>query len=115
MVALTNTKYEGDSGRIHAIALTPAYAAVAGAPPAGDVDDNLKPKISKNSREFGLRPRGVSCSRTVGTGDDTAKKYTFVPVLGATTFLTAAYALGATLNIDGTTWTIINRFPEDYN
>lgn len=114
MPALAVTKYEDDTGSIHPFKLTAAYAAVAGTPPTGAVNDSIKPKISKTNREHGLRPRGVRLSRTVGTAPDTFKKYGFLPVLTATGFVGATFAEGSTITIDGVDWTIIGKVAEDY-
>lgn len=114
MTARTVTKYEADLGSIHSISLTPDYAAAAGTPPTGDVNNDIKPKVSKTNREFGLRPRGVSLSRTLGTAPDTFKKYAFLPVLTSTDFNGTSYAPGATVTIGGTAWTVVTRVPEDY-
>lgn len=115
MPALTSTKYEDDSGRIHPIALTPNYATAAGTVPAGAINDNVKPKVSKTKREFGIKPRGVRLSRTVGTAPNTFKKYAFLPVLQATTWAGAGFALGATVTINSIAWTVTARVAEEYN
>lgn len=114
MPARTDTKYESDTGSIHRILLTPAYAASAGTPPAGAVDSDIRPKVSKTNGEFGLRPRGVNLSRTVGTAPDTFKKYAFLPVLSAVAFAGNTFAPGATVSIDGVDWKVVTREPEDY-
>lgn len=115
MPALVETKYEGDSGRIYALKLTAAYAAAAGTAPTGAVNDELNPKISKSVREYGLKPRGVRLSRTIGTAPDTFKKYTFLPVLAATVFVSPAFAKGATVDIGGVSWVITTKVGEDFN
>lgn len=114
MVARTDTKYEADSGTIHRILLTPDYAAAAGTPPTGAVNSDIRPKVSKTNGEFGIRPRGVNLSRTVGTAPDTFKKYAFLPVLAATVFVGTAFAPGATVTIGGVDWIVVTREPEDY-
>lgn len=114
MPAYISTKYEANNGDIHFIRLSPDYAAQAGNPPAGGVNTNVKAKISKSNREFGIRPRRVILSRTVGTEPDTFKKYTSLPVLTQTAFNTATYALGETITIDQNTWIIVSKQDEDF-
>lgn len=114
MAVFTDTKYESDSGDIHGIRLSPERAAVAGAPPAGDVSSPIKALVSKTNRSFGIRPRGVVLSRVIGTAPDTFKKYSFLPVLTPAAFVTATFAIGATITIDGTEWTIASKQSEDY-
>lgn len=114
MVAFTDTKYESDLGSIHRILLSPDYAAQAGTPPTGAVDNDIRPKVSKNNNEFGIRPRGVRLSRTVGTAPDTFKKYAFLAVLTPTAFNGATFNPGATVTIGTTAYTVVARVPEDY-
>lgn len=114
MAARTRTKYEADEGDIYAIILSPDYAAKAGAAPAGTVTSPIKAKVSKSSRAYGIRPRGVTLSRTIGTAPDTFNKTTFLPVLTPSAFSSATFALGATITIGSTTWTIVGKRPEDY-
>jgi len=114
MPAFTVTKYEGDDGEIYGVRLSPSKFAVAGTPPAGAATSNIKAKVSKSRREFGIKPRGVTVARTIGTGDDTFKKYSFVPVLTPAAFGTATFAIGADITFSGFTWTITAKVPEDY-
>lgn len=114
MPAKTTTKYEANDGSIHALLLDPDRFAVAGTPPTGAIDSNIKAKISKGNREFGLRPRGVQLARVVGTAPDTFRKYAFLPVLTLTAFASATFAIGATITIDGTNWEVVAQVPEDY-
>lgn len=114
MVARTQTKYESDSGDIHFIALSPDFATAAGTPPTGAINNDIKAKVSKSNREYGIRPRGVRLSRTIGTAPDTFKKYTFLPVLTPTAFGGAGFQLGATVTIGTTDYVVVSRNPEDY-
>lgn len=114
MPAKVTTKYEADNGDIHGIILSPDFSAQAGTPPTGDVSSPIKAKVSKSNREFGIRPRGCRLSRIIGTAPDTFKKYAFLPVLTPAAFATAAFAIGATITIDGTDWTIAAKVGEDY-
>lgn len=114
MVARTRTKYQSDLGSIHRILLTPTFAAAAGAAPTGDVDNDIKPKVSKTNKEHGLRPRGVTLSLTLGTAPNTFVKYAFLPVLTETAYNSTAFSPEATVSIGGTDWTVVSRRPEDY-
>jgi hypothetical protein len=114
MAAYTNTKYEADDGSIHAIRLRAATAAVAGAAPTGAVDSDIKVKVTKTNREFGIRPRSITISQTKGEGEDTFKIYATIPILTETAFDAAANQLGATVNYNGETWTVVSRNAEDY-
>lgn len=114
MAAKSITKYESENGTIHGLTLGSERLAAAGTVPTGTVSSPIKAQISKSNREYGLRPRGVRLARTVGTAPDTFKKYTFLPILLATEFSSATFAIGATVTIDGTDWTVVAKVPEDY-
>lgn len=111
---MPKTKYEADSGAIHTITMSADRIAVAGTPPAGDVDSDIRVKISKTDREFGIKPRGVSLARTVGTAPDTATKYSFLPVLSQADFTGSGFSLGTSITYGGFTWEIVARFGEDF-
>lgn len=114
MAALIRTKYEADSGLIHPLKLTPDYAAAAGTEPAGDPNSRIKAHISKSNRQHGLRPRGVTLARTVGTAPDTFVKYTFLPLRSQADATSAAYNTGASVTVAGSTWEVVGYSPEDY-
>lgn len=113
-MAFTTTKYESDQGTIHPIRLDSERVAAAGAAPAAAQDSDIKVKISKGNREFGIRPRGVRLVRTVGTAPDTFKKYTFLPVLTPTAYDGAGFSVGTEITIDAVVWTVAARQVEDY-
>lgn len=114
MPARTRTRYESNDGEVHAIMLSPDYAAKAGAAPTGAVTSPIKVKVSKGSREYGIRPRGVTLARTIGTAPDTFTKTTFLPVLTETAFASATFALDAKISIGSTEWTVVGKRGEDY-
>jgi hypothetical protein len=114
MVAFSNTKYESDSGDIHPLRISPTVLGAAGTPPTGAVSNSIKVKVSKTNRSYGIRPRGVRLSRTVGTDPDTFKRYKFIPVLTPTAFNGASFALNGTVSINSVVWTITGKVPEDY-
>lgn len=114
MAVLTDTLYEADSGEIHLIRLTPEYAAAAGSPPAGPATSDIIAKVSKGNKEFGIRPRQVRLSRTVGTGADAFRRYASLAVLTPTAFNSATFAKGATVTIDGIDYNVIAKMGEDF-
>lgn len=114
MAAFSNSKYEDDSGEIHPIRLRAETLAAAGAVPAGAVTSSIRAQITKTNREFGLRPRMVSLSRTEGEGDAAQRITAKIPVLQAATFEGATFAIGASVTYDGQTWTVTSKLPEDY-
>lgn len=111
---MPKTKYQADSGLIHQLTMDADRIAVAGTPPTGAVDTNIKATVSKTNRSHGIRPRGVRLGREIGTAPDTAVKYAFLPVLTATAFASAAFQLTATITYGGNTWEVVGRLPEDY-
>lgn len=113
-MAFTNGKYEADSGLIHPIRMDSLRYAAAGTPPNGESSSSIKAEIGKSNREFGLRPRGVTLGRTLGTAPDTFVRYSFLPVLRAADFVDATFAAGATITIDSVVWTIISKQNEDF-
>lgn len=114
MPAFVDTLYLSDNDETHPIRMTPEYAAVAGSPPAGPATSNIKAKVTKSNREFGIRPRRVILSRTVGTGDNAFRKYARLPVLTATAFNSETFALGATVTIDDVAYDIVSKQNEDF-
>lgn len=114
MPAFERAKYESDRGTIHSIRLQPATLAVAGAQPAGAVDSDIKAKVTKTNREFGLRPRGVTIAITRGEGEETFTETAFIPVLTIAGFATAGFQLNAAIQYGGEAWTVVGRKAEDY-
>lgn len=111
---MARSKYESDSGLIHPINLSAARLAVAGTPPTGAVDTQVQAKVSKSNREFGIRPRRVLLSRTVGTAPNQFVRRTSLPVLTPTAFASATFAIGADITIGGTEWEIYAKQGEDF-
>lgn len=114
MAARVDLKYESDLGTVHKLSVDPETATAVGTEPAGAIDSDVRPKISKANTEFGIRPRAVRLSRTIGTAPDTFKRYKTLPVLTATEWSSATFAVGVQITIGGIIWTIIGRLPEDY-
>lgn len=114
MAAFVDTLYEADSGKKHPIRLTPEYNSVAGTPPASPATSNIRAKVSKTNREFGIRPRRVILSRTVGTAPNTFRKYAYLPVLTPTAYNSNTFALGATVTINSVDYDVVGKQNEDY-
>ena len=114
MAAKSSYKYESNAGTIHLMKLTSIIGDAGGTQPAGAINSKIRPKLSKNDGEYGIRPRYVVAGRTVGTAPDTCVKYRKVPVFLATQFVDAAYQPGATLTIDSVPHEIISAYDEDF-
>lgn len=114
MVTRVEVKYEGNNGTVYQLQLSPDFAIAAGTEPAGGVGSDVKPKITKSEREFGIRPRGVRLVRTVGTAPDTFRKYAFLPVLTPVEWASGAYSRGAAVNVGTTAYTVSSRIDEDF-
>lgn len=110
-MAFRNKKYESDAGDIHPIRISSGYEAVAGAEPSGEINNDIKVKITKTNREHGLRPRYVVVSRTIGTGDNTFKRYARIAMLTEAAY--DAFTVPVTLN--GLSYTdLVSKQPEDF-
>jgi hypothetical protein len=108
-----NAFYEMDNGEIATIRLSAAYLAEAGTPPAGPATTNLKVKVSKTNREFGIRPRGVRLGRVQTSGPLTKTFYGFLPVLTAAAWNSSAYDKGTIITLNGVAWQAGDREGED--
>ena len=113
MALKTITKYEDNDLTVHRIVLSNAFAAVAGTAPTGAVTAKGTVKVSKSTRQFGIRPRGVRLSRIIGTSPNDFKRYAFLPVLTVSGMAGAAFNIGATITIGGTAWTVVKKIEED--
>lgn len=115
MARMVNTKYKSDGGTIHPIRVRQAtYDSILGTEPSGSVNSQIRAKVSKTKREFGLRPRAVLIARTRGTGADTFTEYATLPVLDPEDFnsATGAWVQGSTLSYKGVSWEIVARYPQ---
>lgn len=113
-MALTNAKYEADTGTVHPIRVGLDITGItANSLPSGAIlEGTPSVKISKNVREFGVEPRHVLVFRTVGSALDTARKYKVVPVFDPLQFSNAAFSPGATLTLSTIDWTVLERKAE---
>jgi len=113
-MAFLRTKYEADNGEIHPIRLNTLTAAVAGTAPEGATTSDIIAKVSKSNREFGIRPRGVILTRTVGTAPDTFTRRRFLPVLTEAAWGGSGFAPDATITINSIAWKVLRKVPEDF-
>lgn len=111
---MPTVRYQADNELVHLMTLDADRIAVAGTPPATGTVSNIRAKVSKSNKEYGLRPRGVRLARTVGTAPDTFVKYSFLPVLSIADFASADFQLGGSITIGTISWEIIARISEDY-
>lgn len=114
MAILSDAKYEADDGKIYPIRLNADTLAAAGAEPAGGVTENVRVKVSKTNREFGIAPRKVILSRTAGAAPDNFRVYASLPVLTAAAFNSPAFTVGASITLGGEVYVIIGKRGEDY-
>lgn len=115
MARMKNTKYKADGGSIHPIRVRQAtFDTIQGTEPTGEVSSQVRAKISKSKREFGLRPRMVLIARTRGAGADTFTEYATLPVLDPDDFnsSTGGWVQGSSLSYKSQTWEIVARYPQ---
>lgn len=103
-------KYEADNGDIHPIRVASSYVTAIGAEPSGAISNDLNARTRKGNREFGLRARGHRFYREVGSGDDTFRRYAFVPKMTEAAWSATP---SGTVTFAGETWTFLSRVPED--
>jgi hypothetical protein len=111
---MPQAKYQSDDGDIHPIRLSQDSIDAAGAAPAGAIDSDIRVKVSKGNREFGIRPRGVNLVRTVGTAPNEFTKRKFLPVLTETAFDSATFAVDADIDVGSVSWKVGSKQGEDF-
>lgn len=83
----------------------------ANAAPAGPADMDLTAKVSKTNREYGVKPRTVTCRYDDGQIPTDYDGDTFIlPVLQPTTY--AAWTKGTAITYLGATAKVVSRSPE---
>lgn len=107
-------RYTADSGETHSIRLSSDSATAGSFTGSATVTSSIKAKVSKGSREFGLRPRGVRLSRNLGDDDEPNMRYRFLPVATEALYDGAGFAEDSEITIGGDTWTVTSKVPEDY-
>lgn len=105
------SKYATDAGAIHPIRIQPETATDDNAAPDGGAGNLPFVKISGSRRSYGIHPRKITLSKTVGEADyDTAKAYAKLTVLTLAAF--NAYVIGSTIAYQGTDWIIASKTSE---
>ncbi len=112
------SKYQADSNTVHPIRLKAAPIALQGDVSGLTVNSDVKVKISKTNREFGIRPRGVTLYREISATEGgttvTVVKYTFMPVLTQAAYNAATLNPESSVTYLGNTWKVLERKKEDY-
>jgi hypothetical protein len=107
-MAFETYSYIDDGGDSKPIRLTAETAAAGSFAIAASLDDSDFVKVSKSSREFGMRPRGVR-ARLREAGGRIRYKFFPMPTPAAQTA-----ALNArTVNYNGAIWNVTAPVPED--
>lgn len=113
MPAMVNLKYEDETGRIHPMRVRQQVADALTTPaPVAEINDRLRVKVSRSNKEFGIRPRGLRLSLTVGNPPNTFVKYAFIPVLGLGDLGDPGNAVGQPVIYNGTQWRISSHVAE---
>lgn len=105
------SKYETDDAEIRPIRIQPETLTVAdNDPPAGGANGAFV-KISGSKRSYGIHPRKLTLSRTVGTADyGVAKTYARVVMLTKAAYDDAV--IGSTVAYAGVDWVIASKTDE---
>lgn len=107
-MAFETYTYTDNGGDTKPIRLTPATAAAGSFILATSLDDEDFVKVSKGSREFGMRPRGVRARLREAGG---RVRYKFFPM--PTVAAQQAAVSARQVSYDGGTWTVTSPVPED--
>lgn len=111
-MAFSRTKYEDNSLGVHSIKMSPEKLALAGTAPGDEVGAEGSVQVSKNSREYGIRPRGVTLSRTAIAPVGSSFTTVFLPVLTIDGYNSAAFALNTAKTYKTLAYTITARINE---
>lgn len=104
--------YEVDETTSVLMRLSQATATAVGAE-TGEPTLAFHLKVNSGRSEFGIVPRGLNLSRSVGSEEDSATKNAFVPV--ATQDALDTFNIGDELAVGGTTWTIAGKRNQELN
>lgn len=105
------SKYEADDGSVRPIRIQPeTLGFLDNAEPSGGADGPYV-KVSGSRRSFGLHPRKITISRSVGNADyGTGKAYASLPILTKQVFDDAT--VGSTVAYAGVDWVIASKTSE---
>lgn len=104
-MSFQTVKYTDDAGKTWKCRLSDAVVAAQPSSPVGSTFDNgVHAIVSRTGRGFGVKPRYLNLSRTLGTAPNQYQKHDRMPVmlLADVATLTAA----GTVTIGTTVWTI---------
>lgn len=112
MSARVSVPYDTGDGLVCLMSIGEDQASATNQSP-GDSTHAFHVVVSGSPRAFGIIVRGLSLTRTIGSGSDTATKSSFVPIGNIAAF--TAYEIGAEVTIGGVTWTISGKRSQNYN
>ena len=105
------SKYETNDGLILPIRIQPETLTVAENVEPGGGADGPFVKVSGSKRSYGVHPRKITLSRSVGAADyGSAKAYARVVILTSAAW--AAAVIGATVAYAGVDWVIASKTAE---
>ena len=119
MPGLQRVKYQTNNDSIFNVILddNSGIDALIGTIPTGSYTENMTIKVSKNTKQVGIRPRMVLLTRTIGENAQeqnclvqTGERYKRVPIPTKTRW--DAIADKATFVIGGTTYTVQKKINE---
>lgn len=111
-MGISRTKYESDFNGIIFVEMSDEELVVAGTEPTGAAVSQLTAYASGSRKRNGIHARGVVLKREITDGTDTCSVSNFLVVRSPSDFGTAAYALGATVQIAGVDWEVSKQRPE---
>lgn len=114
MTEYFSAKYQADSGLIHPIRLSVGSFYGGGPEPEDDVNSFVPAIVTKTSRQFGLKPRGVRLYRRVTVGGRVRVVYYFLPLLTRKYFDAEWMGPEIGWQFDGYDWKVRSVIPESY-
>lgn len=111
MATRQDYNYQTDVGSVGSISLSTTKGALAGTPPVGPPNPDIRVYEKKNNKKYGVRARYALYYRLIGTDPDTVKKYIQFAHLTTTSLQSAP----STVDYKSFTWTLARRVPEDVN
>ena len=102
-------KYERNNLEVHNVRLSVDDKAAAGPEAVGAVTSQLKAKVTRSVRGYGLRPRAVILTRPVSPSATDKIFYKRLTVLTATSYDSAPFADNQTITIKTVAWKVIGR------
>lgn len=104
--------YTDNDGDTHFCRVGTKAFAAGGFTTGSSPSSKIPAKVSKNNKEFGLRPRMLAISRPANPGPTEKVYRQRIPI--ATQSLWNASTVGSTIGYGGETWVVDDQIPEDY-